>query len=299
MQIYVNGMLEGTLTNISGKIADISPQAKMNMGRWCNPQDNYRHFNGYIDEASIWSTALTETEIIDLMGDPTTVLGANNDAPGLLGYWNFDDQTAASSGTCSNTGLIGVGATLPVDLVTFEGARSGKYALLKWVTATETNNHYFSIERSDDMKSFESIGIVNGSGNSNSHIYYSFTDEEPVTGTNYYRLRQVDYDGSDQCSQIIVVAMGEPSGGVGELKIGPNPFTDFLNVKFTANHPGNAYMQLYDLTGKLVQNTPTLVNEGSNDIRIDIDDRLPPGSYVACISQDQQLSSKVKLNLIR
>lgn len=87
---------------------------------------------------------------------------------------------------------------LPVELLYFQADSHAEDDLveLTWATATETNNDFFTIERSGNTIQSEIIGSVNGAGNSSEIISYRFTDHEPLPGLNYYRLKQTDYDGS-------------------------------------------------------------------------------------------------------
>jgi hypothetical protein len=78
---------------------------------------------------------------------------------------------------------------------------------LEWVTKSERNNDYFSIERSEDGKIFETIKQINGAGNSTKKLHYDFTDYSPLRGTNYYRLKQTDYDGKSEYSKIITITI--------------------------------------------------------------------------------------------
>lgn len=85
--------------------------------------------------------------------------------------------------------------SLPVELVYFIGYNQNKINNLEWLTATEVNCDYFLIERSVDGILWEEIGRVEGSGNSNAYVEYGFSDLKPIPGYNYYRLKQVDYNG--------------------------------------------------------------------------------------------------------
>ncbi|MGA0557879.1 hypothetical protein ACO2Q8_14575 [Larkinella sp. VNQ87] len=96
-------------------------------------------------------------------------------------------------------------APLPVRLASFSGKRVENQVRLGWQTTFESNSAYFVVERSADAKAFEALGRVVSSGFSESLQAYGFTDEAPVLGTNYYRLRQVDQDGRFEYSKIIGV----------------------------------------------------------------------------------------------
>lgn len=97
--------------------------------------------------------------------------------------------------------------TLPVTLVSFNAFYTGHQVDLSWITATEINNHYFDVERSLDGTHFESIGKVDGAGNHSGLLNYSFADQSSVTGVVYYRLKQVDFDGTFAYSTIRVVSI--------------------------------------------------------------------------------------------
>lgn len=98
---------------------------------------------------------------------------------------------------------------LPVELVSFSAKRDGNSAILEWETASEQNNDYFAVERLDANGEFAAIGTVNGNGTTSQPSYYQFTDVHPLPGTNYYRLRQVDYNGNYSYSAIVAVAFEE------------------------------------------------------------------------------------------
>ncbi len=102
---------------------------------------------------------------------------------------------------CSGTSC-GSGVILPVELTMFSATKQESKVRIDWATSSETNNDYFTIERSGDGKSFESIGEIKGAGNSSREISYEYTDEAPLSGINYYRIKQTDFDGKYSYSEI-------------------------------------------------------------------------------------------------
>ncbi|MFD3000541.1 T9SS type A sorting domain-containing protein [Pontibacter toksunensis] len=94
---------------------------------------------------------------------------------------------------------------LPVELVRFTARNSGAVVQLQWLTASEFQNDFFSIERSSNGHIFESIGRVAGNGTTAQGAAYGFKDEYPLVGTSYYRLKQVDEDGSHSYSSVVAV----------------------------------------------------------------------------------------------
>jgi hypothetical protein len=103
-------------------------------------------------------------------------------------------------------------AALPIELTSFTAVRKEKTVMLEWETAGEVNNDYMAVERSGDARFFTEIGKVAGAGNSNSAINYELEDTVPLSGINYYRLRQVDYDGTTNYSKIISVTFNGETG---------------------------------------------------------------------------------------
>lgn len=154
-----------------------------------------------------------------------------------LGYTSFSKHAIA---TLLNP--------LPIELLTFTAKYDGISAVnLYWSTATETNNDYFTVERSTDAVAFRQIQTVDGAGNSSVIRNYSGIDREPVTGINYYRLKQTDFDGKTTYSKIIPITI---SAAI-EQRVYPNPATDHVNVAL-ANPAGALYFEVYDLQGVIV-----------------------------------------------
>jgi len=116
---------------------------------------------------------------------------------------------------------------MPVMLTGFSGEAKDGTSLLTWATATELNNSGFVVERGTSGTQYDSIGFVNGHGNSNVRRTYSFTDETPQPRYNYYRLKQVDFDGKYEYSDIVSVLHENLSG----LNIFPNPAEDYITVQ--------------------------------------------------------------------
>ena len=129
--------------------------------------------------------------------------------------------------------ILTTGEILHVQLISFSAIKNGETSLLKWATASETNNDYFEIQRSYDSKNFTTIGKVEGSGTSNSVISYQFTDRSPITGANYYRLKQVDFDGRATLSQVRMVSFNKTNA----ISIFPNPTTTELAISLNSWDP--------------------------------------------------------------
>ena len=162
---------------------------------------------------------------------------------------------------------------LPVALVSFNAKASGFMASLDWATASESGNGYFGVERSIDAQTFTQVGRVEGQGTTATRQNYTFTDESPSRGTNYYRLRQVDAGGQFTFSPVRAVLIRSN----GELAILGNPATDQLGV---AGLEASSTVDLLDLNGQLRS------RQASTDSRLQIDVRdLPSGTYLLRVAE--------------
>jgi len=127
-------------------------------------------------------------------------------APTVPNTWVFHTVTFVAPGAITNISVRNVAgaihwnrvdnfvmsAPLPVELMSFDAAPDGENILLTWETASEINNDYFTIERSEDAINFTELTRVDGAGNSNTNIHYHSTDFGPYLGVSYYRLKQTD-----------------------------------------------------------------------------------------------------------
>ncbi|QOJ28159.1 MAG: agmatine deiminase family protein [Ignavibacteriales bacterium] len=146
---------------------------------------------------------------------------------------------------------------LPVELVSFTARESEGSVLLSWVTATELNNKGFEIERRADSGIWQVIGYISGSGNSSERREYTFSDNTPLTGKSYYRLKQTDFSGAHSYSTVAEVLL------TGEMQFSleqnyPNPFNPSTVIQFQIPEAGNVSLKVYDVTGRELR---TLINE--------------------------------------
>jgi len=147
-------------------------------------------------------------------------------------------------------------APLPVKLLDFTGIRQDGQTKLAWATSQETNSSKFDVERSRDGHTFTIIGTVAAQGNSSTRTDYTFYDQQPLDGNNYYRLNQVDKDGRSEYSKVIKLNFGKQLA----LHINPNPAHAVVNI-FVENAAEQVSLQILDMSGRLVRQfelTPTL-----------------------------------------
>ncbi len=152
---------------------------------------------------------------------------------------------------------------IPVELGTFNATVFGKNKVrLDWFTVTETNNAGFVIERSKDGVNFREIYFIGGNGTSTNRNTYSYIDEDVDYGVYYYRLKQVDHDGSFNYLNVVTIDLGLPKSF--ELKQNfPNPFNPSTKITFTVPEGTNnkVTLKVFDLLGNEIA---TLVNENKS-----------------------------------
>lgn len=152
-------------------------------------------------------------------------------------------------------------SSLPVELINFTAtALENNTTDVKWSTASEYNNNYFEIQRSNEDNDWTTIGTVDGNGNSSTFIQYQFIDQQPKNGINYYRLKQVDFDGSFEYSVVVAVnfSNSQPKTDEKEVIVYPNPTTDVLWVKSDTDNIStkDENIHVYNINGEQVYSTP-------------------------------------------
>jgi len=140
--------------------------------------------------------------------------------------------------------------TLPVDLVSFEAKNiNNQYNQLGWTTGWEKNNEYFSIERSKDGINWEEIGVVRTKGNGKENKEYYYLDYNPYIGLNYYRLKQVDTDGTNQFSGVVKVYFGNVQASI---EFYPNPSSNYVYFKNSTSESNQFQITIKDLFSRTV-----------------------------------------------
>lgn len=142
------------------------------------------------------------------------------------------------------------GTPLPIELLSFTAHVNGSKVDIHWVTASEINNDYFTIERSRDLQKWELLINVEGAGNSSQILNYFDSDYSPYSGLSYYRLKQTDFDGNYTYSNIVPVKYEDNAQG--NLSLFPNPIEggNLLNVSFEDIEEEEVLVVLRDITGK-------------------------------------------------
>lgn len=172
--------------------------------------------------------------------------------------------------------ITGNNTLLPVELLAFEVFPDPPNGVrLDWTTTVEENNKHFLVERSADGRKFVTIGQVKGAGDSFVEQKYSFSDNRPLPGLNYYRLAQVDYDGTIHRHEVISVLYEQKTN----IKLFPNPVADgpiYLDY-FVANS-GTATLEWLSASGQILSRELMELEQGSQRIQLMLDD-WPSGLY--------------------
>lgn len=198
-------------------------------------------------------------------------------------------------GTCNNISslaancyIAGCPGPLPVELLSFNAFAQGEINQLEWITASETDNDYFDIQRSQDGQHFEEIGRVQGAGNSAHNISYYFKDLQPFE-KSFYRLKQTDFNGSTKLSYTVTVIR---TAGNGDFTLWPVPAASHVQVSFNSPKAGNTVLEILDLTGRLVLQHEQPAEEGPNSIFLDLSG-LKGGIYYIRISGKNDMIKKL------
>ncbi len=184
---------------------------------------------------------------------------------------------------------------VPVELISFTHNIVNGKVILEWVTATELNNRGFEIQRSMDNNLFVTIGFVQGKGNSTTNQYYSFTDES-IDGKIYYRLKQMDYLGTYNYSNVIEVN-GVTISTIQLEQNYPNPFNPVTNIKYQLGNDGFVSLKVYNSIGEEVAELVNDFQKGGN-YQLTFDGKnLPSGMYVYKLVSGNYVESKKMLLL--
>ena len=230
------------------------------------------------------------------------------------GNWILQGSNSPGTGTTSTpvvhrTGMsgfseFGVGGSsdnpLPVELSSFSADKSNTGVILEWTTKTEVNNYGFEVQKSegrDQESEWNTIGFVQGNGNSNSPKNYSFVDENVTSGKYFYRLKQIDTDGQFDFSKVIEVNLDSPSKF--ELSQNyPNPFNPNTTIRFTIPESGHVKLTIYNLLGEQVTELVNEIEEaGVHTVNFDAGN-LNSGVYLYKIETGDFVQTK-KMTLIK
>jgi hypothetical protein len=187
---------------------------------------------------------------------------------------------------------IGGSNPLPIELISFTATKNNKQVDIKWETASESNNDYYVIERSKDAINFEKIANIDGAGNSLTHLNYYSYDYAPCNGVSYYRLKQVDFNGTFKYSRIQSVEFNNSKDFSFNIYPNPNKGNNF-NITFEGSKNQEVLVVVYDVTGKESFSKVLITNENENSVFVvDPSDALSSGVYIITATSNQQIYRK-------
>ena len=191
------------------------------------------------------------------------------------------------------TASLDCAVLLPVELSTFtaEYVPENDVVDLFWSTESENNNDFFDVERSIDGVDYKKISTVKGAGNTDHQTQYFTIDEDPITGVNYYRLKQVDFNGEFEYSDVVAVNILDDFYDL--LSLFPNPTTGQTEVIFNSYTNENVLLSVMSSEGSIIVNTMIEATKGGNRFNLDLSMK-PRGVYIVTItSRDKVYRSKL------
>ncbi len=215
----------------------------------------------------------------------STTASGGGKVNGCDGYGNPGGCQPANAGNIGNAtdlanenpdlaDFVGANGVMPVTLLSFSARLENEVVLIKWSTSREENFSHFEIEQALDDLQFQVIGRVNGLGYTTEDVQrYSFIHTDPVTGTNYYRLKAVDVDGTYEYFAMVKVVVTQPKN----VYAYANPSNgQFINIAANFNPGEGTRIFIYKADGTLIDQN----NIHSRDERIDFANQLQPGLYL-------------------
>lgn len=207
----------------------------------------------------------------------TTNITVDNGVMLCFRIYGFNAETEEGTWRFDNVEISGT-APLPIELTYFNAnVTANNQVALAWGTASEENNDYMAVERSQDGQKFFEIGKVKGAGTTLEAQVYSFVDAAPKAGVNYYRLRQVDFDGAMEYHKIVAVTVKGAAG----VTVYPTLVDATLNVVLE----GTATISVMSITGEVVKQV-----KAADFTTLNVAD-LAAGTYFLMIENDNTVET--------
>lgn len=217
-------------------------------------------------------------------------IGTFSSSGGLDDDWQTATVSFVATGTSHTLGLKGelldnssrgaividdlpCSIILPVELVDFTANKIDSNVQLEWKTLSETNCDYFAIERSNNAVDWETIAVVEGADNSSALIEYTYLDKKPLMETSYYRLRQVDFNGKYEHSDILSVNFEMQQQN--EMSLYPNPTSGIVRVF----GKGINDLSIMDFSGRMIELDSRIISSSKTSVTLDLSS-LASGVYL-------------------
>lgn len=188
-------------------------------------------------------------------------------------------------------------STLPVELLNFNASCIKGMVDIQWVTASEINNDFFTLEKSKNGMDFIFVVNMKGAGNSNQMLHYSYLDNDPYSGVSYYRLKQTDFDGKFKYSKLVMVKNHEPDNPL--FTIFPNPNSgENIPIEMSVHAYEEILIQVFDINSCKKYSEIFIPKEsGRKVLAFSPKEKLPPGMYI--ISASSQRFAIAKRMVVR
>jgi len=249
---------------------------------------------------SITHTTSEVTSVASSSGLPTGVSASYSGnvitisgTPTVAGNYNYTITPTSNCGSQTATGSIIVSTPVPIELLSFNAELKENYVEINWKTSTETNNDYFILEKSHDGINWIKSSEIKAVGNSNTTSHYSWVDNTHFNGQNYYRLSQVDLDGTKESFNIISVNNSTEN----EVVLYPNPSSDNFTLEYFSENNDELTIIIESDQGLEMYYQKFNVTKGNNHIHI-FTESLMQGLYLVLIENASgvKLSKKIVKN---
>ncbi|MBU0765664.1 MAG: right-handed parallel beta-helix repeat-containing protein, partial [Bacteroidetes bacterium] len=191
-----------------------------------------------------------------------------------------DEYSAVPPGECLCDEII-----LPVELLSFNAYCLNEYIQIEFVTASETNNDHYIIEKSYNTESWEPVRIITGAGTTNVMQYYTVTDYRPYTGISYYRLKQTDFNGRSSYSETVAAACNSTGNNLEILSVYPNPAYKNTTCLVYIHGTMSLRLQILNTCGQRVTDRTLQSGKGAQYISLDLTG-IPDGLYYLLINDE-------------
>ncbi|MBK8366174.1 MAG: T9SS type A sorting domain-containing protein [Bacteroidetes bacterium] len=219
----------------------------------------------------------------------TEVATANSISGTKIIFASYNFNNNADDGYYTIGTMNNAVSPLPIELLSFDAIMNNNQVDITWATATESNNDYYTIEKSKDGINFETSSIVDAAGNSLSLINYKDIDSNPYQGISYYRLKQTDFNGTFSYSKIVSVNYTLSDDG---MSIFPNPTEGEININMKDLEGKEVLVVIRDITGKECFTKVIISQENQQLIAVDSEQKLAAGTYIVTASSSNKLYSK-------
>lgn len=230
----------------------------------------------------------TQFTLTDAFTGSSTVLSTTS------AVYSFTTTLGTAASYANNRFKLIISTTpgsLPVKLTSFTGQKVAKTSVLKWSTASEIDNERFDIQRSNDGINYTTIGSVAGSKYSVKRIDYSFVDETPATGVNYYRLKQVDRDEKVTLSTVITLNFADMPKSA--ITASPIPADDYITLNLNNMDAVSASVRIVDMVGKTMFTGTIMAEESNFTYPIQLDN-FKSGVYFMEVSRNDGTVESIK-----